>query len=312
MIEKFGSTDVVLKDGTSSDIQFVYWLTVYQKVCCRHLTFCLSIDILSIAMFSLVCQLTYYQLKCSLNPQSPLLKWLGWYWDFSVIVSLIHSSLETHKFTTHLLVFYLHIVLGISVRTFTKGVTTTTNRNFFKLLINLLSIGVATNNVQYPSVGITKKFNNMQRVSVGGKLIDLEKAVKHNVRTIVKFYQKKWPANKLERLLPNDPLVNVSMMMEKTFQIIGKYHTTYKKNGMSCGWVDRDSHCDMKHPHQVFLLQNLCMKLTFDTETKMRAMTFHGMNPNDPEPWKRFFSHYSRLWKASERELCWLGWWESY
>ena len=190
------------------------------------------------------------------------------------------SSLKKFRFV---------VVVTPFVNVFTKRVTTTTDRNFFKLLINLLSIGVATNNVQYPSVGITKKFNNMQRVSVGGKLIDLEKAVKHNVRTIVKFYQKKWPANKLERLLPNDPLVNVSMMMEKTFQIIGKYHTTYKKNGMSCGWVDRESHCDMKHPHQVFLLQNLCMKLTFDTETKMRAMTFKGMNPNDPEPWKRFF-----------------------
>ena len=31
------------------------------------------------------------------------------------------------------------------------------------------------------------------------------------------------------------------------------------------------------------------MKLTFDTEKKMRAMTFHGMNPKDPEPWSRFF-----------------------
>ena len=137
-----------------------------------------------------------------------------------------------------------------------------------------------------------KKSDNMQRISVGSKLLDVEKAVRHNVHIIVKYYQKKWPANKLKRLLPNGPLVNVPMLMNKTFQTIGKYHTTYKKKGISCGWVDCVSSFDMKHPHQVFLLQNLCMKLTFDTEKKTPAMSFPGMNRNDKEPWKVFFTSF--------------------
>ena len=82
------------------------------------------------------------------------------------------------------------MVSGSSVASFTKGVTTTTNRKFFKLLINRLSIALATNNVQYPSVATTKKYDNSQRVSVGGKLLDLEEAVRHNVETIVKYYKK--------------------------------------------------------------------------------------------------------------------------
>ena len=181
------------------------------------------------------------------------------------------------------------MVSGSYAASFTKGVTTTTNRNFFKLLINLLSIALATNNVQYPSVAITKKCDNLQRVYVAGKLLNVEKAVRHNVRTIVKYYQKKWPVNKIERLLPKDPLAKVPMLMEKTFQIIEKYHTTYKNKGILLDWVDWESTFDMKHPHQVFLLLNLCMKLIFDTEGKIMVMLFTARHPDDKEPWNNFF-----------------------
>ena len=57
---------------------------------------------------------------------------------------------------------------------------------------------------------------------------------------------------------------------------------------MSSDWVDRESTFDMKHPHQVFLMQNLCMKMTFDTEKKMWEMSFPSMHPDDKEPWKKF------------------------
>ena len=39
--------------------------------------------------------------------------------------------------------------------------------------LNIYSVGLATNNTHYPSVGITKRFNNNQQVPVGGELLDI-------------------------------------------------------------------------------------------------------------------------------------------
>ena len=138
--------------------------------------------------------------------------------------------------------FYLITGLGINEDGFIRGLVTTSNRNFFQLLINMLLIAVATNNIEYPS-GVTQSYDNSQRVSVGGKLLDLQTAVTHNVQTFVKYYKQMWPDTKYERLLPKDPLDNVPMLLKKTFPVIDKYHCTSKKNVYR--WIGRIGHASL-------------------------------------------------------------------
>ena len=90
-------------------------------------------------------------------------------------------------------------------------------------------------------------------------------------------------------LLLKDPLKKVPMDLDKTFTVLGKYHTTYKKHGISMDWTDRSCCTDMKHPHHVFLLQNVFEKMTFDTIAKVRAIHFPESAEEDAEPWQKFF-----------------------
>ena len=121
-----------------------------------------------------------------------------------------------------------------------KRVCTVSNQKFYQLLLNVLSIAVATNNIQYPSVKVTKSYNNKQHVYFGSKVLDLQGAVKQNVKTFLKYYKEKWSETKYDLLLGPNPLNNVPMTLAKTFTVIAKYHTTYKKHGISMSWIDRN------------------------------------------------------------------------
>ena len=63
------------------------------------------------------------------------------------------------------------------------------NQKFFQIILNVLSIAVATNNIEYPSVRVTQSYNNKKRVFVGGKLLDLQGDVTHNVKKFVRYYK---------------------------------------------------------------------------------------------------------------------------
>ena len=71
---------------------------------------------------------------------------------------------------------------GDNVKSFTRGVATMSNNTFLQLFPNVLLIAVAANNIEYPSVKFPQSYDNSQRVFVGGKFLDLQTAVMHNVK----------------------------------------------------------------------------------------------------------------------------------
>ena len=95
-------------------------------------------------------------------------------------------------------------------------------------------------------------------------------------------------------LLGEDLATNVTMTLAKTFVTIGKFFTTYKRNGISMSWVERASFPDMKHPNHVFLLQNVYGKLTFNKPEQLRKMKFPGKEVDDPDLWSKFCSQLKR------------------
>ena len=95
-------------------------------------------------------------------------------------------------------------------RNFTKGATTVSNRGFNKICLNVMSVSLATNNRNHPSVGMTKTYNNNQRVKGGGKLLNLKEAVGYNVGTILSHLNKKWTGNKKEQLIGTTDVVALS------------------------------------------------------------------------------------------------------
>ena len=89
------------------------------------------------------------------------------------------------------------------------------NRKFYQLLLNILSIAVVTNNIQYPSVKVTKLYNNKQRVYFGSKVLDVQGAVKHNVKTFLRYYKETWPETKYDLLLGDHPLEKVPIKLAR-------------------------------------------------------------------------------------------------
>ena len=98
-----------------------------------------------------------------------------------------------------------------------------------QLLLNILSIATATNNIEFPSAGVTKSYNNKHRVLFDGVLLGLQDTATHNVKYFKKYYAEKWPESKVTLLLGKDQPNNVPMDFSQTFVTIGKYNTTYKK-----------------------------------------------------------------------------------
>ena len=157
------------------------------------------------------------------------------------------------------------------------------------LSVDVLSIAVATNNIQYPSVKVTKSYNNKQRVYFGSKVLDLQGAVKQNVKTFLKYYKEKWSESKYDLLLGPNPPHNVPMTLAKTFTVIAKYHTTYKNHGILMSWIDRNECHDMKHPHHIFLLQNILDKMTVVNVEEVRKLKFPDRAKEDVDAWMHFF-----------------------
>ena len=164
------------------------------------------------------------------------------------------------------------------------------NRKFYQLLLNVLSIAVATNNIQYPSVKVTKSYNTKQRVYFGSKVLGLQGAVKHNVKIKLSYYKATWPKTKYDLLLGDHPFEKVPMKLAKTFTVISKYHTTYKNAGISMSWTDRNECADMKHPHQIFLLQNIFNKITVVNVEQVRRIKFPERAKDDVDAWMQFFT----------------------
>ena len=108
--------------------------------------------------------------------------------------------------------------------------------------------------------------------------------------TMFNFYcAEKWPERKVMLLLGEDPAINIPMTLAKTFLTIGKFATTYKKNGIFMSWIERASFSDMKYPNHVLLLQNVFDKLTFNKPEQLRKMKFPGKEPDDPDQWSKLF-----------------------
>ena len=89
------------------------------------------------------------------------------------------------------------------------------NRKFYQLLLNVLSIAVATNNIQYLSINVTKSYHKKQRVYFGSKVIDLQGAMKHNVQAFVRYYKETWPETKYDLLLGDHPLEKVPIKLAR-------------------------------------------------------------------------------------------------
>ena len=100
---------------------------------------------------------------------------------------------------------------------------------FLKLLLNVLSIATATNNIAFPSIGVTKSFDNKQRVMVDGVLLDLQDAATHNTQYFLNYCVETWPKTKVFSLLGDESAKKVPMTLAKTFMTIGKFATTLKK-----------------------------------------------------------------------------------
>ena len=57
--------------------------------------------------------------------------------------------------------------------------------------LNLVGACLATNNRDHPSIGMTKTYDNTQRVKVGDEILDIQDAVQHNVQIMVRYLKKK-------------------------------------------------------------------------------------------------------------------------
>ena len=55
---------------------------------------------------------------------------------------------------------------------------------------------LATNNRNHPSVGMTKTYDNTQRVKVEDKYLNLEDAVEHNIKIMLMYLKKSGPGTR--------------------------------------------------------------------------------------------------------------------
>ena len=94
--------------------------------------------------------------------------------------------------------------------------------------------------------------------------------------------------------------------MDTTFGLISKWTTTYKKNGITLDWHERDEFIDAKHPHHMFLLQNFDERLQMDSAVKLAKLKFRAAKEPKSDHWKNLY-HIT-----PEEERCvgmsWMGW----
>ena len=111
---------------------------------------------------------------------------------YVVATLVVVCQLTTNQLLTPLSVV-LHMIMasGQGVPCFVRRVATISNGKFLQLLLNVLSIATATNNIEFPSAGVTKSYNNKQRVLLDGGFMDLQDATTHNVKCFVKYYAGK-------------------------------------------------------------------------------------------------------------------------
>ena len=128
----------------------------------------------------------------------------------------------------------------------------------------------------------------------------------HNVAIILTYLNTKWTGNKLERLLGKKAFLKVPTTLAVTFITISKWATTYTKRGISRDWGDRKETFDVKHPHHMFLLQNLDSQVLFGSAAKLGKMYLPQKPDNVKEPWRQFF----HIIPEGERPLAmsWIGW----
>ena len=69
-------------------------------------------------------------------------------------------------------------------------------------------------------------------MEVGGKLLNLEEAVAHNVATVLTYLNTKWTGKKLERLLGKNAIMNVPTTLAVIFTLMSKWASTYHKYGI--------------------------------------------------------------------------------
>ena len=109
------------------------------------------------------------------------------------------------------------------------------------------------------------------------------------MKTFLKYYKEKRSETKYDLLLGPNPLNNVPMTLAKTFTVIAKYHTTYKNQGISMSWIDRNECVDMKHPHHIFLPQNVLDKITVVNLEEVRRLKFPERAKENVDAWMHFF-----------------------
>ena len=116
---------------------------------------------------------------------------------YVVATLVVVCQLTTHQLLNPLyLVSHMIMASGHNVKCFERRVAMQSNGKFFQLLLNVLSVATLANNIEYPSVGVTKSYNNKQRVFVGGQLIDLQGTMMHNIKTVVTYYKEIWLESK--------------------------------------------------------------------------------------------------------------------
>ena len=202
--------------------------------------------------------------------------------DNSGRLILLHRNMINQQWVTDDLDPQMHILMDSSskVKSFPKKVTTLSNRKHLKLFPNVLSISIATNNIDFPSVNLTKTYDNTQYVLVDGEKYDLAKAARHNLGCFIDYNNDTWEEKKVEALLGVDLPEKLPLTLRETFTKIAKFRSAAAVHGLSMDWPDRMndrvSATHMKHPHQVFLYQNVYAPLTYTTIEEVKKVLFPG------------------------------------
>lgn len=227
------------------------------------------------------------------------------------MIFLVHPALLTEQWAKNDLDPQMHILMdsGSKVQSFPKKITTLSNRKHLKLFLNVLSISIATNNIDFPSVNLTKTYDNTQYVLVDGEKYDLAKAARHNLGCFIDYYNDTWEEKKVEALLGVDLPENLPLTLRETFTKIAKFRSAAAVHGLSMDWPDRMndrvSATHMKHPHQVFLYQNVYAPLTYTTIEEVKKVLFPGAE-QQKNTWKKFFHVIPSNLRA--RDASCIGW----
>lgn len=95
--------------------------------------------------------------------------------------------------------------------------------------------------------------------------------------------------NKFERLLGDKPFNKFPSTLLETFKRMSKWATTYTFHVLSRDWIDGQEMTDSKHPHYIFLPQNVDTQVTFDREEKLGQIYSLQRDDKDKQPRRQFF-----------------------